>query len=190
LENDLIVDSIIDLAGSFAYSVSTAKEAEDFNQLFLSKYELKNWPYGTTYSFNYALGVATRKEFKSLVEVCMLENRTLNILGYKSGGRSSGFIPHDNSQWLEDVVEVYKKLNPGQRGEKYIKLGVDTMVAKQYESKIKAKKISEVLYDVVEGKFSMYIDAVNGLVGPSSYSNLELLYMNASTSIKDYFVKY
>jgi hypothetical protein len=190
LQDDAKANAIMGLCGSFAYSISTAQEAIDFTDLFSAKYEASNWKYNAEYSFNYALGTADREELKKIFAHCLTHHITINVLGYKSSGRANSFIPYDNSKWLDDVVKVYKQLYTKARGEKYIKLGVDTMAAKQYEAKLKAKKISDIFYDTEEGKFSMYIDAVAGLVGKSSYGNLELFVRNYNNKLCDYFKKY
>jgi hypothetical protein len=57
------------------------------------------------------------------------------------------------------------------------RLSIDTTLANRYQKKLTELSIPKWLYHVEEGKYSMYIDAVENKYGPSSYhlDDLKLL---------------
>lgn len=85
------------------------------------------------------------------------------LLGFKEVGFGRDFKRHD----LGDVP-MFLKLAV-QRAGKGVKLSVDTALVDQYPDLCKALGVPEALVTSPEGKFSCYIDAVTGKMGPSSY---------------------
>lgn len=178
LSDDKMLDAVNNFAGSFAYSVQSLKEAKDFNDRAEELVARK-------YSFNYVLGTASQDELNKILNYCFDNCISINILGFKNGGRSQKFKQHDNSKWIDNVLKLSKS--------KYAKIGIDTLTSKNFEKQLKEKGVSDIFYDTEDGKFSCYIDVVNGLIGPSSYGKLEVLYndgIKISNSIIKYFNKY
>jgi hypothetical protein len=99
--------------------------------------------------------------FVELVEACAEAGLQLTLLGYKRVGRGLARQPREHGWWLDAVRAVAKK--------RWLRLGVDTELARQYERQLRAAKIPSLLYDTREGAFSMYIDATTWTAGPSSY---------------------
>lgn len=165
--------AIQDNVGSFAYSVNSVQEAKDFYNV----YNNIDDGYRDRLTFNYAIGTATNKEIKKLIDFCYEYGIRLTLLGFKRVGRGTTFAPYNNDNWLNMCKGT---------------VGIDTVLAKEYESRLKQKGISDVLYDTEDGKFSMYIDAVKGLIGPSSYQQTEVLYNNdiLSKTLLKYFKRY
>ena len=92
------------------------------------------------------------------------------LLGYKTVGFGNSYQPYKfiDSQ-IEEIVSKSKKLS------------VDTAFIDNYGVAINKMGIREELMSSPEGKFSMYIDAVDMLIAPSSYikkSDMDALKLN------------
>jgi hypothetical protein len=96
----------------------------------------------------------------------------VTLLGYKSTGRGKLFI--ENSNLLENEKDWVSLLNSMKN---VPRLSIDTTLANRYQKKLTELSIPKWLYHVEEGKYSMYIDAVENKYGPSSYhlDDLKLL---------------
>jgi organic radical activating enzyme len=156
LEDDKFRESVFQYSRSFAYSVTTLNQIKNWYQL-IEKYHINNWD-SIRSSVQYVIGSNTEDELKKIMEFCGKHFISLTLLGFKTNGRGSQFTPFDNSNWLSIAKE-----------NKYIRLGIDTLLAKQYENELEKFNINPVLYGTEEGKFSMYIDAVDKKIGRSSY---------------------
>lgn len=121
-------------------------------------------------NLHYILDAHPMKDFN---DVLKRVGRTtpLIVLGYKEQGRAKK-RPYINKGWLDTF---FKMCICGQNME-HMSLGIDTLLAQQYEGEIKANGINERLYYLNEGKHSLYIDAVNQTFGKSSYCGEYLPY--------------
>jgi hypothetical protein len=85
----------------------------------------------------------------------------LTLLGYKLAGRAKeiqkGFDKNKLFNTIKDISSKYR-----------IKIGVDTQFIKMFKEQVQ-EQIPSYLYHEEEGKFSCYIDAVEGKIGASSY---------------------
>ena len=81
-------------------------------------------------------------------------------MGYKQTGRATNQDEKFDSGFIK---EIHKNCT---------RTSIDTKIAKKYEKELK-KQIKNVEYLVTkkEGDFSMYIDAVEMKMGPSSFCN-------------------
>jgi len=109
------------------------------------------------FTVHYVLGSNTINEFEKIVRSLANTGMRLLILGYKKVGRGCNFTPYDNSQWPSIAMNYW------------IEVGVDTCAAKQYKKDLKNLRVNDKLYFTEEGKFSMYIDAVESKVARSSF---------------------
>src|SRR3990167_8571359 len=88
----------------------------------------------------------------------------LILLGFKKVGRGATFNPYiekDDSNWI--------KLLKNNKYE-FLTVGIDTSLANEYRKKVKSN-FNKFLVQYEEGKFSMYIDAVEMKVGKCSYAS-------------------
>ena len=85
----------------------------------------------------------------------------VTLLGFKTTGFGENFpvVPEDWIATVSKIREEGKRLN----------LGVDTAVVQKYGDKIEKLGVKKEFMTAEEGKFSMYIDAVNHRIAPSSY---------------------
>lgn len=162
LSNDSFRNAIFENCGTVAFSVSTLKETQDIITE-LKKYSLTDHQWGERRktSLHYVMGSSDIDELSRILSLCYDEEMSIVLLGYKINGRGKVFIPHDYSTWI-------KMINKLRESGKYPTIAIDTKLAKDYKSQLKLLA-NDILVHPEDGKFSMYIDAVNGFAGPSSY---------------------
>jgi hypothetical protein len=143
--------------------------------------------------FQYVMGADADDNFTNIVKALNAlregeknpRHHQLTLLGFKTVGRGTKFKQFHYGNWMQTAQGYMKAVS------------IDTALAQQSIEALKAMKIPEYMYGVSEGDFSMYIDAVNHVAGPSSYCD-ESKYVdmdkasvyNLDTSIKDIFSKF
>lgn len=93
------------------------------------------------------------------------KDKPLLLLGFKPVGFGADKKPFDLSTLFTDR-EYGRRLNPYDIPRR---LSVDTAFAQLHPWFLKAIEANSKSYSVTEGAFSMYVDAVTGRIGPSSY---------------------
>ena len=141
--------------GSFAYSATDSDEVEKFSELLT-----RNKIAPERVCVQYVMGSTEMYEFESILETAGKHRIPVTLLGYKTTGRGHEYQPKDHSNW----ITVLKKL-----AKNYFPVRIDTALALEFEDELKKNKIPSWMYHTKEGKFSLYIDAVKGKIGPSSY---------------------
>ncbi|HEY3445971.1 MAG TPA: radical SAM protein [Myxococcales bacterium] len=99
-----------------------------------------------------------------IAKTCQARYLRLVLLGFKATGRGARMAPADDSHWIATLTEA------GVR-----EVSIDTALAERSERALRSAGIPEWLYDVEDGRFSMYVDAVRGLCGPSSWCEPEAM---------------
>lgn len=148
----------IDLCGGFAYS---AEKSADIDEL------------GAALAYNgispdkahvhIVMGTVNEYGFLNMLEAASRNLLSVTLLGYKTTGFGLDYA-HITYGWWLDVIDTVRVEN-----EKFVKISVDTVLAKQFEEEIVAREVPSWLFTVEDGKFSAYIDAVSMTMGPSSY---------------------
>lgn len=100
-----------------------------------------------------------------LRSVCDAGFPSVTLLGFKRTGRGSSWQPHPYDGWLGVVRSVLENREKPCR----LSVGIDTALAAESKVALSDAKVPDIVYQTEEGRFSMYIDAVLGKVGPSSY---------------------
>ena len=144
---------IIKNMGAVAFSVNNGKGVTKFKKAA----EAADIPYNKIH-FQYVIGTGSDNDLKSIFKAA--NGFQVTLLGYKTTGRGSTFLPQAKPE--QDWITIVKECG-------FYSLGIDTALAQQYEKQLKDMKIPENTYHLLEGKFSMYIDAVNLTMAPSSY---------------------
>ena len=90
------------------------------------------------------------------------------LLGFKTVGFGSDKEPHD-MKGLGDLLVLAAKGDKKYYGASMVSLSVDTAFLDRYNDILVNMGVRHELTASPEGKFSMYVDAVTGRVGPSSY---------------------
>lgn len=150
--------------GAFAYSVGTEKEIKelatllDFNGISHDRANL-----------HFVMGTMSKYTFERMLKTSTECDLSVTLLGYKRHGFGLDYV-HEPYHWWLDVVKA-----EGENRHWGAKISVDTVMAKEYEQQILAANVPEWLFTTEEGKFSCYIDAVNGTMGPSSFCHPEAM---------------
>lgn len=146
---------ITESMGGFAFSVETSEDIDNLasllniNGISHQKVTIQH-VVGSTFSLTDLLEAADRHRL------------SITLLGYKLDGRGKDYKPKLSAKAAYAQVVDFTKT-------RYLRVGIDTALAKEWESLLQADKIPRNLYHTKEGKFSMYIDAVVGKAGPASY---------------------
>jgi len=151
---------IMAACGSFAHSADNAAQVRRLLET-TDKYGIPRH----RFAIQVVMGTVQAWEFESLIQVCAENNVTVTLLGYKDVGRGKDVKPIPYEWWIESYLKVNKKTP--------CRLNIDTALASQCEEKLRLIAPS-VVWHRHEGAFSMYIDAVAGKYGPSSYHEAEL----------------
>jgi hypothetical protein len=179
LSNSKIVDSVQHNVGRFAVSVDSAEKIKKIVN------DVKKVDLLKKLSFHHVLGSVDKKTFTEMIQMWVKMNNQFTywpnefpmiFLGYKISGRGNLFTPISYN-WLEIVEQ--------ELGNNDYPVGIDTKAAQQMRGYLTEKKLNTfVTYE--EGKFGMYIDAVNALIGPSSYCD-EKEFVKITNSNGSYF---
>ena len=102
-----------------------------------------------------------------LLDACWDKGVDLLLLGYKHVGFGAHQTPHDLTG-LNTLLKLRRDRRPHWNA-KISMLGVDTAFVQQFGDLLDELEIPKVLMTSEEGKFSMYVDAVTMMQGPSSY---------------------
>lgn len=108
------------------------------------------------------MGTLGAYEFREMLSLCAAVGFSVTLLGFKGRGRGEKYKPADYAWWLDSVLELRK-------GRSCPRLGIDTLLAAEFEAELSKAGVPRFLYSVQEGTHSLYIDAVEGRIGPSSY---------------------
>jgi organic radical activating enzyme len=101
--------------------------------------------------------ILKRGEVEEMLHLCGSTGTNVLLLGLKQVGRAKNLtIPEDKS-WLEAL-----------KGHSF---GVDTSFAKRYQVDMQYNGVHKAFYDTEDGRWSMYIDAVEMKAAPHSYGD-------------------
>ena len=165
---------VLSQIGSFAYSISSSEDISYLNSEynnFKNKHNdvLANDTYyhdsRNKINAQLVMGTVNEEEFEKILATAAQNSISITLLGYKKNGRGDSYSPYDYQNWFDIVKKIEKKYG-------YFKVGVDTALATEFKD-ILAKNVKKELYHLQEGGFSMYIDAVQQTMAPSSYVGLE-----------------
>lgn len=165
-------------AGSWAFSTENPEDIGKLHALLVSQgYDRKHFP-----SVQYIIGVGNPYAFESVVKACQNAGFKLTLLGAKDTGRGKE-KSWERFDWIKVMKEATKDSG--------FAFGIDTALVQQYRAEIKKARIPEWCYHTHEGKFSMYIDAVEGKISPSSYCQPEdFVTVDSPYGLEDAIVKH
>lgn len=104
---------------------------------------------------------------ETIMRSCREHDIRCVLLGYKQAGRG-----HDWEPKPDDWIGPFRSMLKDQ--ERYPKVGIDTVLAKASMERLKKLGIARESYETEDGRFSMYVDAVENTMGPSSYGDVRL----------------
>jgi hypothetical protein len=149
---------ILKVAGAFALSIVSAQEVVLLADL-RDQYGIP----ARQINAQYVMGTSDMVEFEQILKTAVEKKLRLTLLGYKTNGRGDQFEPKDYSDW----TTILKTVNEEAKG--YFQIGIDTALARDYQGQLADLGVPKWCYEVEEGKFSMYVDAVTSKVAKSSY---------------------
>ena len=156
---------IVKTAGAFAYSVNTGADVKRFGRA-IERGKFRQTQPEKEFSVQYVLN--TGGKLYDVLEEARKHDFRVTLLGYKRVGFGKDFTPIPED-WMKAVAQVRAEHS-------WVHIGVDTAIIKEQGEQIKRDlNVSELLMTAEEGKFSMYIDAVNNTMGPSSYCDPTLM---------------
>lgn len=154
LEYQSFYDYITNLVGGIGVSITSINDLQRLKNIF------KKRSYYSI-SFHYIMGIKFLSEFENILEYINnnFPNSTILLLGYKNMGRATNV---KEIKYNQDWVKLSKKY-------KKISISIDTKLANDYEHFLDANEVDRRTYCKSEGIYSKYIDAVNLIIGKSSY---------------------
>ena len=150
--------AIMEHTGAFAFSIDNAADLEEIATV-RDTYGIAN----EKVNCQVVMGLVSQFEFEAIMEAAAARRMRVTLLGYKTNGRGSEVTPQDYSWWVKTFKEVYDRTKYG------LRIGIDTALAQQYQAELDALQVPQWCYEVKEGAFSMYIDAVTKKTAASSY---------------------
>lgn len=154
-----ILSAVREFAGGFALTV---RSAEEVRRLAKFRDEILS-PSTTSVNVHLVMGTLTQKRYESILQACAETDIRPTLLGFKSTGRGQDFTPTPYpwalSRWLQ-----LRATNQAPH-----LVAFDTLMIQQFEDELKKYYAKPSSYEVDDGFSSCYIDAVSGMIGPTSY---------------------
>lgn len=171
--DEKITDSVSKNVKAYAHSIHSAEEL-DLVKKYCSnaraKYGHNNWP---VMHIQYVLDAYPIELFEYILDQVPWGSN-ITLLGYKSVGRG-GTAPFSHDNWRDVYDKYYRSRAP--------RIGIDTAFANKYQHTL--QDIPEEMYYLEEGRFSMYIDAVEHAYAESSFAPAELFSSTVANTRKD-----
>lgn len=126
-------------------------------------------------------GAVSTRTLTEMVDSPYRRYRPLLLLGWKTTGRGGSVAPVECDWEAAFEDEVWEETAGGayanQRGEAIVGSGllIDTEFQRQFGKRLREMGALPETLGQPEGTFAMYIDAVNGVLGPSSYCEKKLM---------------
>lgn len=177
--NHTNIDRMLGKVGGIAFSINTEADIDKLVQIAKSSHSTNEslqleYP-SELLNIQYVMGSTSIEEFEKTLRKAMQEKLNITLLGYKEVGRGNSFISESYDNWLNVVKKIKQEFNgiyplPN--------ISIDTALAAQYKEEVKKNNISEKTYHTTEGNFSLYIDAVQMKMAPSSYTSEQVFDFN------------
>jgi MoaA/NifB/PqqE/SkfB family radical SAM enzyme len=149
---------ILDNTDSIAISCNSVEDVIKASKI---KKEIDSLKTYTPLYVQTILGLTNYEDFKLILLECKKQNITnITLLGYKEFGFGKTTVPY---KYSDEWITFIKNLD--------LNIGVDSLIVKEWKSKLIEHKVDPIMLVGEEGKFSCYIDAVEGFMAPSSFTN-------------------
>ncbi len=176
LRDEIKRNEILQNCGCVAYSIRSAEDIKKLMTL-VDFYELDH----KKFTVQLVMGTVYESEFKDILETASNYDVRITLLGFKENGKGSSFKKIDYSNWLKIIKDLQNK-------EFHNEICIDTAMSSEYEDEMKKLGIPAWTFHTQEGRFSAYIDAVNGKFGPSSYcSPKEMISLKSKGNKREWF---
>lgn len=153
-----LAEAVKEHVGAFAFSVENSL---DIDKLVLAL-SAARMPHNKV-AIQVVMGVTDLFSLEHVLQKAYAHEIPVTLLGYKKVGRGLKHPLRGSYQgWLKRVMDLREKGVAPQ-------VGIDTALAAESVEALTSVALTKRVYSVEEGKFSMYVDAVKCVVGPSSY---------------------
>ncbi len=164
LADQTILTAVADTVGGIGVSIHNLKDLNKFRKIQTTVLAKSARRLNTPKTMaQHVLGSLPVTETAELFKTCIDNYIPLLVLGYKDVGFGSRVAPEDHASFPTILKLILED------ADKWCQISVDTAILQQFPDLLKVLDVSPVLATSEEGKFSCYIDAVNGQMGPSSY---------------------
>lgn len=167
LKDDKIVQAVKKYASAIGVSVLNNKCLDKVRKIDKTLNESKNYYSRVQIMAQHVLGSIDPAETINILTNCWSERIPVLLLGYKKVGFGKTYAPHSANDVLAFLKLSYR--NEKYFGAKCNFLAVDTKFVSNFKKFIQDMGVSSKLITNSEGKFSMYMDAVEGKIAASSY---------------------
>lgn len=169
LQNEKLVEAVRAHVGAIGVSVHGVKDLNKVKKISQAlNHNTHRWDDRYVHvTAQHVVGSVDIDETAQILERSWEEGWDLLLLGYKHVGFGANQAPHDLTG-LDTLLKL-RQQKRANYGAKVSMLGVDTAFVQQFDPILDALGIAPVLKTSEEGKFSMYIDSVTLMQGPSSY---------------------
>jgi hypothetical protein len=151
---------VLDNSGTFAFSIENRNGVSQLNEA-LHGVDVVKKP-----NIQVIPEIISKYEFEAILREACRNRIGVTLLGFKETGRGGEYLQdkwtQKSDEWLGVIKGLYDK-------EWLPKLGFDTVLAAKHQETLEGMGVPSYMYYTTEGTFSMYIDAVNMVCGPSSF---------------------
>jgi hypothetical protein len=163
LDDQRVVDAVKANVGGVGVSCSDKKALELARRI---KTTVGSWR-GCTVMAQHVLGSVPLTVTAEFLDEAFSTHMPVLLLGFKEVGFGAHYERHDDP--IHTPVILKLAMDQAHEKMRWPQLSVDTALVDQYPDLLAALGVPDALVTSPEGKFSCYIDAVEGLMGPSSY---------------------
>lgn len=176
LLNSRIVEAVAETVGAIGVSCHDAKGLALVKRIAMlfNNGEIDRYDPDARVVAQHVVGAVPMDVTATFIQEAAKANLPILLLGYKDVGFGRDFRRRD-----EDVVDRIRAACE----DRYMSLSVDTALLDQYPDLIDAVRSVRALAASPEGKFSCYVDAVTGRMGPSSYAPDRMTPLAADTAM-------
>lgn len=198
-ENHPVVKAMKDTywSGGIGVSVHTKRDIAKVTRLSNALSEANIW--GAQVMAQTVIGATTVDATFAILEDCIMEDRPLLLLGYKTTGRGKSFNQRKRTE--DEVRKLLKRAKAhiespleedkwGYTRQRNFTLSVDTAFLDTYGHLLDEMNVPVQLRTSPEGKFSMYIDGVENTAAPSSYCDSAQIVKWDPSNVKGIFAQF
>lgn len=150
--------------GGIAFSVDNPQMAQELAE-FLEK---TDYAFKQKFRAQVVVGAQSEENFKDILKILIKDRVQITFLGYKTTGFGQSYkdsnmeqVRHAEENWIRWFLEENKS------GRAWVT--IDTALAQVSDEELQSRGVSSNLYHRTEGTNSMYIDAVENKMAPSSF---------------------
>lgn len=181
--------------GAFAFSVDNDTEISELESIKIMirnmdsdsfNYKFRSWR--SKFTIQMIPAIMEESKMKEILSWAQYNYIRVTLLGYKESGRGDVYKNYlikknqfDEDKWIRIVQELLSNNNMPS-------FAIDTTLASKYKEELKNLNVPDWLYHIEEGKYSLFIDGVENLYGPSSYHTEHFIKLNDKEIYNDNWI--